>query len=198
MRDHGSRSARPLAAAFLAGFIAAAPVMAQRDSAAPAGNEADSPSSTFLGIGTGLGLGSMSVGGRGDSATGLLLSAHLAFGRTRSSAWVLELSGQAFEVPNPVIDEEYRAVTFLLKRSIGSALILSPALGLDFRTWSGPERVQSSDTGLTLGLGVGIPISISDSLILLPEIAGQTSLIELEGSVSGRLVSLRVSVVKGW
>ena len=178
--------------------LAAGPVAGQGGGAAPAGDEMASASSTFLGIGTGLGLGSMSVGGRGDYATGLLLSAHVALGRTRSSAWVLELSGQAFKVPSPAIDEEYRAVTVLLKRSFGSQVMVSPALGFDFRSWSGPERVESGDTGLTLGLGIGVPIPVSASFILLPEVAAQTSLIELEGGVSGRLFSFRVSVVKGW
>lgn len=180
----------------VAGFVATAPLMAQSAPESRTGEATSSRSSTFLGVGTGLGLGSMSVGGRGDSGSGLLLSAHVAFGETRSSAWVLEVTGQAFEVPNPGLNEQYRAVTLLLKRSFGSEFMASPALGFDFRSWSGPERVESTDVGPTLSLGIGVPVPISESLIILPEIAAQTSLIEVEGSVSGRLISLRVSMVK--
>lgn len=195
MRDKALRLSLSVAAAVL---FASGPLAAQRSAAGPAAAATGSTSVTYLGIGTGLGLGSMSVGGKGDSATGLLVAAHLAFGKTRSSAWVVELTGQAFKVPSPVIDEEYRAMSFLVKRSFGSELMVSPALGFDARSWSGPQRVESSDVGLTLGLGIGVPIPISESLIILPEISVQSSLIELEGSVSGRMVSLRVSVVKGW
>lgn len=195
VRSFLAATAAPIVALIL-GLVTADPGKAQSVSEAPDPTQAERPRTTFLGLGTGLGMGTMRVGNEGESATGLLLTGQFAVGRGAVRTWVLELAGQAFKVPNPVREEEYRAVSFMVRRAFGSGPFIAPGLGVDYRKWSGPDPWEPSDLGLTLGLNMGLMIPVSERWHALPELSLQVSHIELEGSVSGRLMSLRVTLLR--
>jgi hypothetical protein len=152
--------------------------------------------SGFFGFGLGLANGTMSVGGSTDSASGLIVSGQVGTASSGFRRWIVEVTAQGFEVPNPARAEAYRAVSFLVRRSLGSDVFVAPGLGVDYRSWSGPDPWEPSDIGLTLAVSLGIARRISDTLVLVPEIGFQTSSIELEGSVSGRLLSIRASLLR--
>ncbi len=184
------------ATALALGLVITDPGAAQSVSGVPDPPQAERPRTTFVGLGTGLGLGTMRVGNDGESATGLLLTGQFAVGRGAARTWVMEVTGQAFKIPNPVREEEYRAVSFMVRRAFGSGPFVAPGLGIDYRKWSGPDPWEPSDLGLTLGLNLGLVIPVSERLHALPELSLQVSHIETEGSVSGRLVSLRVTLLR--
>lgn len=72
----------------------------------------------------------------------------------------------------------------------------APALGLQFRDWSGPDKVTDSDTGLALGLSVGLERRINDVYVFIPELVWQISQVELEGSVGSAMLGIQVSIVR--
>jgi hypothetical protein len=154
-----------------------------------------SESGFFFGGGLGLGNGTMSVGSSSDSKGGLTVSAQFGTQREARRRWVADLTFETFKVPNAVRDEYYRAVTLMAQRALtpqGSPIYVSPALGFQHRTWSGPDPAESSDIGLAIGGMIGGYIRLTDRLMLMPEAGAQWSGIELEGSVGGSLIFARV------
>jgi hypothetical protein len=135
----------------------------------------------------------MTVGSRSASRSGLLMLAQVGTTRSGYRRWALDAIVQLFEIPSPVADERYRAIDVLMGRSFGSTFAISPAAGLEYRSWSGPQRVEDSDVGMVVGVRVGRSLHAGGSILLLPELAWQFSLIEAEGSVGGSVLSLRLN-----
>jgi hypothetical protein len=153
-------------------------------------------SAMFVG-GVGFGTGSMSVGGDSESEQGVAPFVEIGVTRSGFRTWFLEADVHAFEVPSPVLSEAYRSTRVMLGRSIGKEVYFAPALGLEYRKWSGPERVEDSDLGLALGLAAGAALRLTDRLTMRPELIWRSSVIELEGSVSSRLLGLRMALAYG-
>jgi hypothetical protein len=153
--------------------------------------------SASFGGGVGFGTGTMNVGSDGGSEQGLAPFVEIGVTRSGFRTWFLEADVQAFEVPSPVLSEAYRSTRVMLGRSIGNEVYFAPALGLEYRKWSGPERVEDSDGGLALGLSLGAALRLTDRLTMRPELVWRSSVIELEGSVSSRLLGLRVALAYG-
>lgn len=179
------RAALPILAAFLT--LEATP------GAMPAA--AQEASGSFAGGALGFGHGTMEVGEASDSEGGLLLAGQFGTSRSGYRRWFLDLGIHLFEVPNPVIDERYRAVSVMVHRSFGSRLFVAPAVGLVVRSWAGPEKVEDFDMGPALGVSAGAPLRLGDGLLLVPEAVWRASSIELEGDVEGRLLALRVALL---
>jgi hypothetical protein len=135
----------------------------------------------------------MSVGGTSGDATGLL-----ALVRFQQRKFALELEFHPYTVPSPVIDEGFRAFYALagLRLPLESHVYLLPALGLQFRFWTGSQRVTGSDYGPALGVVLGASLRLDANTTLSPELAYRTALIELKGSVSTRVLAARVLIVR--
>ena len=157
---------------------------------------AQSGASGYLGAGVGFGVGTMSVGPRSRSELGLVVLGEIGSSSSGHRKWFVEVAAELFEVPSPVMDEAYQAFTGLIRRSFGSDLSVTPGVGIQYRNWSGSERVEASDEGLAIGLSVAVSRRLNDSLVLLPEISWMYSGIELEGSVDASLISVRCSLVR--
>ena len=155
-----------------------------------------STAGTFLGGVAGVGYGTMGVGSDSDSKTGLVLGAEFGSHRDGYRRWFVDASAQLFKVPSPVLDERYRAVSVMAHRSFGSRIFLAPSLGFELRSWSGPERVETSDVGLAIGASLGTVFRIGESISLVPAVRWQASVIEIEGSVDSRLLSLSLAVLR--
>jgi hypothetical protein len=90
------------------------------------------------------------------------------------------------------MDESFRAANILLAYSIGKAFKVRPAIGIQFRSWSGEERVTGSDATLVVGLDAGPEFRVNPRFSILPEVVLRYSLIEPEGSVGSRFIGLQL------
>ncbi len=149
----------------------------------------------FVGLGAHLARGSMSVGRDDASATGLSVTGQVGTARAGYRRWLVELDAQLFETPSPVLDERYRAVSVLVRRSLGRDLFLAPGAGVQYRSWSGPERVESSDVGVVLGASAGVRVIVGGWSVL-PEISFLWSPIETQGSVGGSTLRIGANVMR--
>ena len=160
----------------------------------PGAVDAQATGGYFFGGVVGLGLGGMSVGGESESQAGVILGAEFGSHRDGYRRWFVDASSQLFDVPNPGLEEAFRAVTVMVGRSFGSEVFFAPVLGIEYRSWSGPEQVEPSDLGLAIGISAGAALPVGRAWSVVPELRLQTSSIALEGSVSSRLVALRVAI----
>jgi hypothetical protein len=139
----------------------------------------------ILGVGVGLGSATMSVGGQSSSATGVTLHAGLG---------LLEAELQPFSITNPVRAEHFWSLYVLIGPRIrfSKALYIRPAVGLQFRRWSGPNPVTSNDQGLAIGVLAAYQVPLAGRWMLTPQAVGRWALIESEGNVTARLLGVRV------
>ena len=161
----------------------------------PSSAHAQGGTEWFVGATAGLGNGIMSVAGSAASAGGLVAGAQLGLARAGGRTWYLEATRSFFDVPNSRREEAYRATGFLLRRSLGSVVVVSPGLGVERREWSGANPVEAADTGLALALSLGVPIRMGGGLSVIPEARWRVSSIEIEGRVSGMLLSVSATVL---
>ena len=98
------------------------------------------------------------------------------------------------KVESPIIDEAFTSVNLLAGRSFGRTFKVRPAVGVQYRSWSGGQQVEASDWGLLLGLDMGPELRPSDTVSLSPELVLRYSSIEIEGSVGSRLIGLQCVV----
>jgi hypothetical protein len=148
-----------------------------------------SGSGRVLGFGLGIGSGAMSVGD--DTKAALGASAVGRLGIDSRSRFLLVAELQPLEVDNPVLDESFKDINVLLAFSLGNRFKVRPGLGIQFRSWSGSERVETSDAGLLLGLDAGPEFHLSERVSLSPELVFRFSIIEVEGSVGSRFIGLQ-------
>jgi hypothetical protein len=151
--------------------------------AAPAGAQNGGGLSPAVGLG--LGSGSMTVGGRSGSTTGITLNAGLG---------PFEVEFQPFSVPNPAGGEQFRSLYILIgpRIRLSKPVYIRPAIGLQLRSWSGSNPVTSNDQGIAIGVLAAYQLPLASSWTLTPEVAGRWAVIELKGNVTARLVGLRV------
>ncbi len=67
---------------------------------------------------------------------------------------------------------------------------------MEHRRWRGPERLEESDVGVVGAVSLGRYVSVSESFLLLPEVAWSYSPLGSGRSASGAGVSLRVSAFR--
>ena len=153
-----------------------------------------SGSGRALGLGVGLGVAGMSVGGDNNSV--LAASVLGRVGIDSRNRFLLVAEFNPFEVDSPAAEESFRDVNVLVAVSLGRSFKVRPGLGVQFRWWSGTERVESSDSGLVLSVDAGPELRRSERFSLSPEILFRWSVIEVEGTVTSWLIGLQI--VASW
>jgi hypothetical protein len=150
-------------------------------------------SSFSLAGGIGVARGTFSLGDSRRSATGFS-----GIGRFRYRILVIDLESHPYAVPNPVADERFSSVYALpgLWLRLGRRAYLLPAIGLQFRHWSGSERIETTDAGVALGAALGARLPLGHRTTVGPEFAFRWALIEVEGSVTTHVLSLRLVVAR--
>jgi hypothetical protein len=176
---------------FVAGGLGPAAASAQ------VASEPDEPA-WFIGGAVGFGWGTLAIGSDPEigSEFGAVLSGQAGLSRSGRRTWMVEVETQLFDVPSPLVDERFRAVRALVRRSLGAPFYVTPGVGLEYRRWDGAERLEATDTGLVLGVGFGRHVRIGAATVLHPEISWSYGFVEREGAVSGAGVSLRLGVVR--
>lgn len=162
-----------------------------------AASEAQQPPSgnrRAFGFGVGVGAAAMSVGSDSNATLGVSILGRV--GIDSGNRFLVVAEFDPLEVDSPVLDESFRAVNVLFAVSVGRSFKVRPALGVQFRSWSGRERVEPSDSGLLLGVDAGPEFRRSERVSLSPEILFRWSAIEVEGSVGSRFIGLQV--VASW
>jgi hypothetical protein len=132
----------------------------------------------------------MSVGDSRTTTGGVSISGRIGIDSRNRLLLMAEFN--PIEVTNPVMDESFRAANILLAFSIGKAFRVRPAMGIQFRSWSGDERVTDSDATLLVGLDAGPEVRVSPRFSILPEVVLRYSLIEFEGGVGSRFIGLQL------
>lgn len=145
-----------------------------------------------LGLGVSLGAGSMSVTGEREYSVVAGLVARI--GLDSRNRFQLMGEFQPMSVSSPIIDEGFRAFNVAAGYTFGREVQVRPVIGMQFRAWSGSERVEASDVGLLVGVDLGRELQMSDAVSLSPELVLRWSLIEFEGSVSSSFVGLQCVV----
>jgi len=143
-----------------------------------------------LGFGMGVGTASMSVGDSRNSVVGASILGRIGIDSRNRFLLIAEFNPA--QVTNPVMDESFSAVNVLLGFGIGKSFKVRPSLGMQFRSWSGEERVTDSDATLLVGLDIGPEFRLSPRFSLSPELVFRYSLIELESSVGSRFIGLQL------
>jgi hypothetical protein len=138
------------------------------------------------GFGIGLGFGSMSVGDNSNSNIGLSLNGHIG------NHFLLMVEVNPLPVKSPVMDESFNAFNNILSPSFGKTFRLRTGLGLQFRIWSGSEKVENIDIGPIICIDAGYEFRKSDKYSLVIEIVFRNSLIEIEGSVTSKFIGLQI------
>ena len=152
--------------------------------------QAGSVNRRAVSFGIGGGSAAMSVGDHRTTTGGVSISGRIGFDSRNRLLLMAEFN--TAEVANPVMDESFRAANILLGYSIGKAFRVRPAIGIQFRSWSGDERVTDSDATLVVGLDAGHEVRVSPRFSISPEVVLRYSLIELEGSVGSRFIGLQL------
>ena len=150
----------------------------------------------FLGAGAGFGWGTMTVESDLGKGSGLVLLGQVGLVEEGARTWSAEVEGQIFRVPNPVLDERYHAVRGVVRRSFGRPFFVAPALGVEYRRWSGFEELEGHEAALALAATVGRHVPLGDDVILLPEVAWSWTPLGRVEAGSGASVSLRLSVLR--
>ncbi len=146
------------------------------------------------GLGLGLGRGAMSVGDETRSSFGASLLGHLSL--DSRNRFILTAEVNPLKVSSPIIDESLRAINLLLGFNIGRSFRVRPGIGVQFRSWSGSQRVVPRDFGPLLGLDAGPQLRRGRRVSLSPEVVLRSSLIELEGGVGSSFIG--VQLVASW
>lgn len=147
-----------------------------------------------FGFGVGLGAAAMSVGSDSNSTLGASILGRVGIDSRNRFLVIAEFN--PLRVGSPVLAESFRAINVLVAFGVGRSFKVRPGLGVQFRSWSGGERVEPSDSGLLLSVDGGPEFRRSDRFSLSPEIVFRWSVIEVEGSVGSRFIGLQV--VASW
>jgi len=142
------------------------------------------------GFGVGLGFGGMSAVGRTNSNFGFSLNGRIG------NHFLIMAEVNPLPVNSPVMDKSFNAFNTFLSLSLGRTFRLQPGLGLQFRTWSGSERVEKSDIGPIICIDAGYEFQKFDKYSLVIEFVYRNSLIELEGSVGSKFKGLQIVALK--
>jgi hypothetical protein len=146
--------------------------------------------------GAALALASTSVGGESSSDLGGLLTGQLGLVLSSRTDLTADLVVQPFKAQNPLFDEAFTAVYALLGVQLGLGeqrrVYVRPELGLVHRSWSGSEKIVSSETSGAGGFALGGEVAVSRAVGLAPEV-----FVRLSGAegLSTALWGLSVSVV---
>jgi hypothetical protein len=172
-------------------ILAAAMVMGCANAMAQANRQEDLRA---VGFGVGIGKGTMSVGDKSKFDQGASLHGRLGLSPGDHVLLMAEINPS--RVTSPILDESFRAYNLLLALSLGKNLRLRPSLGVQFRSWSGSERVESSDLGPLFGLDLGYELKLAGNFSLFPEVIARCSVIQWDGGVNASFVG--VQVVGSW
>lgn len=147
-----------------------------------------------LGFGAGGGLGWMSVGGDSDTNGGFIGQIRLGRQTSKGLQVFVEADFQAFRVENPLGFEDFVSTYLLgaLQFYLGGAFYLRPALGVQFRDWSGEDPVTDFDTGLAIGLSAGYEFQMGNQFTVSPELIWRYALIGPEGGVDTMLLGVQL------
>jgi hypothetical protein len=148
------------------------------------------PNKRAIGFGLGFGEGRMSVGHKTDSNFCLNLLAQIGIDTRNRFLLVTEIF--PLKVDNPVINESFSAANFLLALNVGGRFKVRPSLGLQFRFWSGSQRVNNIDLGGLIGIDAGYEIRRTENFSLSPELFWRWTMIEFEGGVTTGLMGLQI------
>ncbi|MGH7492224.1 MAG: hypothetical protein ACREOO_07505 [bacterium] len=147
-----------------------------------------------FGLGLSIGKGTMNVGD--ESKSNQVVSLHGRLGVSPGDHVLLMAEFNPTRVTSPILDESFQAYNLLFALSLGKSLRLRPSLGVQFRSWSGSERVESSDLGPLFGIDVGYELKLARNLSLSPELVARWAIIQFEGAVTSSFVG--VQVVGSW
>lgn len=182
---------RSMIGCLLAVLAITAPILAQEEPA-----NASPGRVWMIGLGAGFGWGTMTVQNRIGKESGGVLVGQVGLAQDGIRIWSAEVEAQPFRVPNPVLDESHVAVRGLLRRSFGRPFFVAPALGLEYRRWSGVAELEGDEAAFWLGVSVGRHVTLAGDFVVLPEVSwGWTPLGRIEAG-SGASVSVRVSVLR--
>ncbi|MDQ3950840.1 MAG: hypothetical protein M3282_10895 [Gemmatimonadota bacterium] len=161
-----------------------------------AGAQESPAAGRLLGLGIGFARAGMSVGGESGRASGLTAHGRIGLPTARRTMLMLDVELQPFEVTNPVGAEAFRATYVLvaLQRYFTKRVYARAGAGIQFRQWSGAQRVTSSDAGVAVGAAFGAEMPLRGALVLTPEVVFNGAFIEAEGSVSASLVGVRLGM----
>lgn len=142
-----------------------------------------------VGLGIGFARATMSVGRQSAKAQGLTL--HAALG-------AIELELQPFEVGNPSRAERFAAIGALIgpRLRLSPAFYVRPAIGVQFRLWTGADVVTSRDQGLMIGSVLAFQGQRALGWEFSPQLAWRLAIIEFEGNVRTQQVGVRLQATR--
>jgi len=156
-------------------------------------------SASSLAGGLGVARATFATGESTRSATGLT-----AIARFQYRKLVLDLEFHPYNLSSPVVVERFSAVYALAGLQLGHRTYLTPAIGLQFRRWTGSQRRVAADNGLALGATLGTRLPLGQGATVSPELAVRAALIEVHGSVvdhlklvTTRLLTVRLILARG-
>lgn len=161
--------------------------------------DASRPFGIVVGVGLGFGTSGVHQDGRGDSKPGEYLSARVGLARHGKPLVILEVERQPFGGPTPLAagtttKTEFTATSLLagLVLSPGGEFYVSPRVGTQSRTWSGPAAASFSENGLALGLDLGYHLSFGGGFVLAPEAFYRYASIDGPDNPSARGIGFRL------
>lgn len=176
------------------------PVTAGQSPATPGQPTATAgPSSTdwYVGGGVGFGWGTLTLTADSEigKASGAVLLGQVGLSRDGHRTWGLQIEIHPFRVPNPLLDERFRAVRASVGGSFFHPFYVAPGIGVEWRSWSGAERARDRETALLLTASVGRYMPVGP-VTLLPEVSWSHSPVGRTGIGSSAGVSVRMSVLR--
>lgn len=173
--------------------LAAAPTLGAQTAAAPR------PIGVVLGAGFGFGTSGVHQDGRGDSKPGEFLNARIGVARNGRPLVIVDLEVQPFGGPialttGTTTKTEFKATSFLagvVLSPIGEFYV-TPRLGAQARSWSGPLAASFSEEGLVGGVDVGYHLAFGRGLLIVPEAFYRYAAMDGPDAPSARGLGFRV------
>jgi hypothetical protein len=175
----------------LGSLLAVGPASAQ-DAAPAVPAETHPQRGRAVGLGVAVGSGGMDVSGSSSSTLAVGIVARVGLDSRNRFQLIGEYSPT--KVDSPIADESFTSANILLGYTFGTGFKVRPVVGAQVRWWTGSQRVTASDWGLVLGVDAGPELHVGDRVSLSPELVLRLSVIEVEGSVSSRLIGAQCVV----
>lgn len=143
-----------------------------------AAQSASSPRALGVVVGAGFGFGTSGVhqDGRGDSKPGQFLNGRIGVARNGRPLVIVDLELQPYGGPialtvGTTAKTEFKATSVLagVVLSPGGEFYVTPRLGAQARSWSGPLAASFSEEGLVGGMDVGHHLAFGRGLMIAPE-----------------------------
>lgn len=162
---------------------------------------ASSPRELGVVLGAGFGFGTSGVhqDGRGDSKPGEFLNGRIGVARNGRPLVIVDLEVQPYGGPvalttGTTAKTEFKATSVMagLMLSPGGEFYVTPRVGTQMRSWSGPLAASFSESGLAVGADLGYHLTFGNGLLIAPEAFYRYATIDGPDSPSARGLGFRI------